>query len=189
MRRGGALLVLALLASTILMAPAAAAPGHRPPPPDQTTSTLTFSTSSGPITAVVSEVAVSFNPKELSVDKSVPWGHQKNPVHDAPSLEFTSGEPYRLSFELIFDTYESGNNVSKVISPLLALLNIDDDRRPPVCTFVWGSNLPEFEGVIENISVRYTMFLEDGTPVRATTNITFSKVGIARNETRSDPQH
>jgi hypothetical protein len=34
-----------------------------------------------------------------------------------------------------------------------------------------GGKLPEFQGVIESVSTNYTMFLPDGTPVRATCRV------------------
>ena len=37
--------------------------------------------------------------------------------------------------------------------------------RPPVILFIWGRFI--FKGVIESLSQKYTMFLSDGTPVRA----------------------
>lgn len=49
----------------------------------------------------------SFNPKEIAVDKSVPWQKHKNTEGDSPTLEFTAGEPKTMNAELMFDTYES----------------------------------------------------------------------------------
>ena len=40
-------------------------------------------------------------------------------------------------------------------------------QRPPVCVFTWGRG-SSFQGVVEGVAVGYTMFLPDGTPVRAT---------------------
>ena len=37
--------------------------------------------------------------------------------------------------------------------------------RPPTILFVWGRFT--FKGVVESLSQKYTMFLSDGTPVRA----------------------
>jgi hypothetical protein len=36
---------------------------------------------------------------------------------------------------------------------------------------VWSGGLPEFMGVIESVSTKYTMFLPSGTPVRATASV------------------
>jgi len=38
----------------------------------------------------------------------------------------------------------------------------------------WGT-LPDFEGVLESVSTKYTMFLPNGTPVRATCSCKFKE--------------
>ena len=43
---------------------------------------------------------------------------------------------------------------------------------------IW-SGLPEFEGVIESIGTKYTMFLPSGTPVRATVSVKFKEANRA----------
>ena len=51
-------------------------------------------------------IDVLFNPKEYTITKATPWKHHDIQGLDAPTLEFTSGEPYRCQFELFFDSYE-----------------------------------------------------------------------------------
>lgn len=43
---------------------------------------------------------------------------------------------------------------------------------------IWGT-LPEFAGVIESVSTKYTMFLPNGTPVRATCTLRFKEADRA----------
>lgn len=123
-----------------------------------------------------------FNPNELSIKKFIQW---KNNTHDIATLEFTSGEPYRMNVELLFDGYEERKNISKEIEKLANL--IEDKKRPPMINFTWG-NFP-YRGRIDNFTVRYTMFLEDGTPVRAVMNANFSKFSPAAEEHRGNPAH
>jgi hypothetical protein len=40
-----------------------------------------------------------------------------------------------------------------------------------MCRFAWGDQFPEFVGVITSLTTKYTMFLRNGTPVRATCSI------------------
>ncbi|MCC2670092.1 MAG: Peptidoglycan-binding LysM, partial [Armatimonadetes bacterium] len=47
-----------------------------------------------------------------------------------------------------------------------------DRGRPPFVKFVWGQNW-SFRAVIQSISQRFTLFLPDGTPVRAIMDVTF----------------
>jgi len=120
-------------------------------------------------------VAASYNPKEVSIDKSVPWQKHEKSKGDVPDYEFTSAEGRNLSVELFFDTYETGKNVADTIAKLEKGTLImeggkEEDRHPPTCIFVWGS-FPSFKGVIESLSVKYTMFFADGTPCRASASL------------------
>jgi hypothetical protein len=124
-------------------------------------------------------VTAMFNPAEIQVDKSVPWTKQSTSRSDIPSLEFHSADGRVMSFELLFDGYGAGTNVHTLyIEPLTRLALVqdpngaEDKKRPPKVGVKWmGNKMPEFHGVIESISTRYTMVLPDGTPVRASCRI------------------
>jgi len=123
-----------------------------------------------------------FNPKEIGIDKSVPWEKHRASEGDSPTLEFTGAEPKTLNVELLFDLFETGGNVHDVFVQKLeqlALVNADK-KRPPMVLVVWGGNFPAFTGVIESVSVKYTLFLPDGTPVRATMNVSFKQAAAVR---------
>ncbi|HEY2746696.1 MAG TPA: hypothetical protein VGL86_18835 [Polyangia bacterium] len=125
-------------------------------------------------------IEVCFNPKEYSLDKSVSWDAEKA-FSDAPQPEFKAPTPMELSVTLQFDTYEERTNVrDKWVRKIekLALMTGDlpsdgskaskSDKqkfRPPTILFIWGRFT--FKGVVESLSQKYTMFLSDGTPVRA----------------------
>ena len=42
--------------------------------------------------------------------------------------------------------------------------------------FIWGKQILQFEAVITSLSQQFTLFLADGTPVRALIDITFDQV-------------
>ncbi len=117
------------------------------------------------------EMNVCFNPKEFSVEKSATWNAEKS-GEDEPIEVFTSPSPATMSVTLIFDTYEEsedGQRVSvykKYTQKMEKLIHIvsKDVRRPPLTLFVWGRFC--FQGIVEKLSQKYTMFLSDGTPVR-----------------------
>lgn len=125
-------------------------------------------------------IEVCFNPKEYSLEKSVEWDAEKA-FSDAPQPEFKAPKPMTLSVTLQFDTYEERSNVrDKWVRKLEKLTMMTGDLpkdgtkasksdkqkfRPPTILFVWGRFV--FKGVIESLSQKYTMFLSDGTPVRA----------------------
>jgi Contractile injection system tube protein len=120
------------------------------------------------------ELTVHFNPKELSVSKSIPWAKHKTSESDAPTLEFTASEPKTLDVELLFDTYEKKTSVHDEIAKLddlCKIINKSDKKRPPMVTWTWGKEMPTFKGVVMSLGVKYTMFLNDGTPCRATVTL------------------
>ena len=143
-----------------------------------------------------------FNPGEISLTKSANW-EQQHPVGQggqgttAVEQEFRSVEAERFSIELFFDTYESrsstvtaagvaasllpgglgpggtATDVRYYTAQIAALLDVDADmHRPPICNLRWGV-FDIFDGVLVSLNQRFTLFLDDGTPVRATLTCEF----------------
>jgi Contractile injection system tube protein/LysM domain len=128
-------------------------------------------------------IDVCFNPKEYSLEKSVPWEPSK--AHeDAPVLEFKSPSAMTLSVTLQFDTYEERLSVRDKYVRRLERLSLmkgkakndpnPKNHAPPRCMFVWGQLM--FRGVLTSLTQKYTMFLADGTPVRAEVSIKMQQV-------------
>ena len=111
-------------------------------------------------------VKAMFNPKELSIEKSVSWTPKEGSQSDEPPAEFSKPTPANLSVTLYFDTYEEGGDVyAKYVHDLeLLAMVIADKKRFLHCLFVWGKQI--FQGVIISLTQKYTMFLSDGTRVR-----------------------
>jgi nucleoid-associated protein YgaU len=121
-------------------------------------------------------IEVLFNPTEYSVEHSASFGETAPPGLDNPITQFVNGNAQVLTMDLLFDTYtdRGGEDVSEQTSRLTDLVHIDGDlHAPPTVRFSWGVFL--FEAVIDKISQRFTMFLADGTPVRATLSVTFKQ--------------
>lgn len=119
-------------------------------------------------------IEAHFNPAEIGVDKQVPWAEHPSAKSDERRIEFTGARGRTLSLELFFDTYETGDSVYvRYVEPLekgttVMAGDTEDMKRPPACLISWGKGFPKFVGVIESLSVKYTMFFSDGTPCRAT---------------------
>ncbi|MCX5746635.1 MAG: hypothetical protein NT062_29515 [Proteobacteria bacterium] len=140
------------------------------------------------------EVKAQYNPKELQVDRSIPWA--KPPATNKTSntsqpgeirLEFTGAEGRSMQVELLFDGYENGGQgVAQSISDLEKLASVRDaastdeaKRRPHRCVVRWGDRgLPTFRCVIESLSVKYQMFSEDGLPLRATATVKLKEADV-----------
>jgi LysM repeat protein len=119
-------------------------------------------------------IKVLFNPNQYSLDQGNQIAEIGVPGLAAPVLQYVRGNVRKLSMELFFDTYEAGEDVRTYTSQIYGLLDIVASKhRPPICTFAWGQfNL---KCLLESVSGKFTLFLEDGTPVRATLNVSFKE--------------
>jgi nucleoid-associated protein YgaU len=151
-------------------------------------------------------VEVTFNPHEISRSRSVGWSRQKvagSSGDGSPDeyWQYVGVETERLSVELFFDTYESRSQdsgwkqVASLVQPLASLqtteatdvttltnkvyrlAQVDPDlHTPPVCELSWGASKIFFTGFLTQVDQRFTMFLADGTPVRATLTCSFDEL-------------
>jgi hypothetical protein len=132
------------------------------------------------------QIDALFNPKEYTIAKSVPWNPHASAGLDAPEMQFTTGQGETLNLELFFDTYEAGSNVREHTDKLHALALIDAElHRPPLLVVTWGQL--KFQGVVESINHRFTMFLENGTPVRATCTLSLREARSAAQQSQDKP--
>jgi LysM repeat protein len=142
-------------------------------------------------------IDVCFNPKEYSLSKTVAWDTEKA-FSDAPHPEFTKPAPMQLAVTLQFDTYEERTSVRDKFTKKIEKLALmrkplkenasKDDKKaasPPVILFVWGRFT--FKGVITSLSSKYTMFLADGTPVRAELALQLQNVWESNMEDPNNP--
>ena len=140
-------------------------------------------------------VTAQYNPKELQVDKNIPWS-KKNQANQAnPTglhLEFTGAEGRTMSVELLFDGYEQKSSVAAPIDMLNQMASVldaestdENKRRPHLCVCTWGSTVDNFRCVIESLSAKYTMFGDDGTPLRATCTVKLKEADVVSKATDS----
>lgn len=121
-------------------------------------------------------IPVLFNPTEYSLEISNNFQASAPPGLSNPILQFVNGNSDTLSMELFFDTWTDSqrSDVSVLTDLFASLLRIDSKTHaPPRVEFRWGRLI--FKAVIEKLSQRFTMFLSDGTPVRATLNVAFKQ--------------
>jgi hypothetical protein len=136
-----------------------------------------------------------FNPKEYTFAKQNTWTKKNNSGSNVPPLEFGSGQPATLKLQLLFDTYADKKDVRKEYTDAIWNLMMVDSSlkdpksqkaRPPKVKFQWGSSW-SFEAVITNISQTFTLFLPNGTPVRATLDVTFQQLKDEKLFPRQNP--
>ena len=138
---------------------------------------------------------VFFNPNQYQMQRRVEWKETKSNGMDLPGLQFVSGGARSLSMSLVFDTYEAGDDVRKQTGQIAKLAEVDGKKqRPPFCTITWGpdagnpyAGLP-FHGVVESVSQKFTLFLDDGTPVRATVDVQFKEGQSVQKQLKRNPR-
>jgi hypothetical protein len=120
------------------------------------------------------QINVLFNPTNYSIDKANTIAEIAIPGLGAPILQYVHGNTRTLSMELFCDTYEERTNVTAVTNKIYKLLEIIPSTHvAPICNISWGSL--RFRGVLDHCSGKFTMFLSDGTPVRATLTVVFKE--------------
>jgi len=159
-----------------------------------------------------SAVPVLFNPPEYGLTKSNHFAQIAIPGLDAQLIQFVRGENRTLDVDLFFDTTESrgssegapgqasqagepgsrsfaaGTDVREVTDQLTKFMEIDPQTHtPPICLFGWGQG-HVVRCVIESATQRFTRFLENGTPVRATLKLTLREVISAPISTQEDTE-
>jgi hypothetical protein len=135
-------------------------------------------------------IEVLFNPAEYSIEKGNTFQSTSLPGLSTPVTQFVTGNADTLTMELYFDTYTKSSrhpdvvkreDVRRYTRKIANLMEIDPTlHAPPIVEFIWGPPIgtPEgaqFRGIIEKVSQKFTYFLDDGTPVRATLSVTFKE--------------
>jgi len=117
---------------------------------------------------------VFFNPEEYTLNKDNNFAAQAIPGLSGPLLQFVNGNMRTLEMELFFDTTDARTDVRSATQKVVSLLDIDSTlHAPPVLRVSWASL--QFRCVLARVSQKFTMFLEDGSPVRARLNVTFNE--------------
>ena len=136
-----------------------------------------------------------FNPTEYTIAKSNTWEAKTVVGKNVPRVDFTGGGARTLTLELFFDVYETkGADVRSHTNKLWELSMIDEGKknsstkrsRPPFCLFQWGGTW-HFKSVVTSLSIRYTLFRADGTPVRATANVTLQEAADEKDQPGTNP--
>jgi hypothetical protein len=118
-------------------------------------------------------IVFMFNPKELSFEGSVENNENsgsRTKKSGKPKVSFANIKSYAIKISnILIDTYETGENVLEkyVNSFKNAVKFMEPKQRPPIYQFIWGKQIYFEYCFVEKLSYKLTMFLPDGTPVRA----------------------
>ena len=142
------------------------------------------------------EVQAQYNPKELLIDKTIPWQshnerdnratgrrkkkqQQKGKTPGQADFEFNGAPTRSMSLELLFDGYESNTSIEPKVQALEIMSSVmdtedEDKKRPHHCVVAWGdqqTGMRPFRCIIESLQTKYTMWNRNGVPLRATCTV------------------
>jgi hypothetical protein len=129
------------------------------------------------------EVKFQFNPDQFSVTKTAAWNNKPAQAAKQASMpEFTGSEPRSMSVDIFLDaTGTPPRNIVADVDLLFscctpAAESLTKNRpSPPFVLFGWGSTM-QFEACVRKVTVKYTMFKQDGTPIRATATLDLEEI-------------
>lgn len=134
------------------------------------------------------KIEFQFNPKEFSVSKSANWN--ETVTHTQTDVEYLGPSPSTMSLTMFLDGSEKGTDVSKQVQELInACMPTDASTSknrplPPGVRFGWDKVY--FEGYLQKVEARYTLFKRDGVPIRAVCTLSiaeFAHVALRQNPT------
>jgi hypothetical protein len=126
------------------------------------------------------DIEFMFNPSELSFSRQVFWQSDRGNRSTTllPKVNFSGVDPYRFTLQnLLFDTYEQKtsvltehiDNIKQGVTAKATAVT-----RPPVYILTWHDTY--FHCVMTSLNYRLTVFLPDGTPVKAIVDIALQEV-------------
>jgi hypothetical protein len=127
------------------------------------------------------KIEVTFNPTEYKINKKNSFNQPDIPGLISPIIQFSKGDARTLNVELLLDTRNTDEAEKKkddvrdkYIKPLQKLMELDKElHAPPPCQVLWGSL--NFKGVMESMDTTYTLFNNEGTPIRAKVSLGFKE--------------
>lgn len=119
------------------------------------------------------KIEFMFNPTELTFEGVVETTESQGgrPQQTGkPKVSFSNTKAYKITIsKIMFDTYENGADVVKThISKFRKAVEfVQGKERPPIYQFSWGDQIYMRRCFVEKLTYKLTMFLPNGTPVRA----------------------
>lgn len=119
------------------------------------------------------DIEFMFNPSQLAFEGVVETAESpgaRTEDKGKPKVSFSHVKSYKVTISnILFDTYEKNENVlNKYINKFKKTVEFAPGKqRPPIYQFRWGSQVYLRRCFVEKLSYKLTMFLPNGTPVRA----------------------
>jgi hypothetical protein len=128
-----------------------------------------------------------FNPTEYQIAKTNTFAELPIPGLQSPPIQYVRGGTEKLTLDLIVDTSDSLKDVRKEYTDALRKLmdRNGDIHAPPIVKLVWSGDV--FTGVMESLTITYTLFDPKGTPLRAKCQVGIKEFNDVALELMSNP--
>lgn len=136
-----------------------------------------------------------FNPTDFTVEKTNTISAQAAKGKNVPKSEFGGGGARTLNLKLLFDVSESatGNLIPRMGELQKLMMAAEETEnpktsraRPPRVVFRWGNYL-SFPALITKLSIQYTLFRDDGSPIRAMVTLSLQEFEDKTDKPRTNP--
>ena len=124
------------------------------------------------------KIKFTFNPKEFTLARSAEW--KSKPSKKPTMPEFAGSKPASVTLEMFLDA-STGGDVMGDVKKLFACVDPHpktekDKPSPPFVSFGWGTQTYLEKAVVKTVSVKFTRFRADGTPIRAVAAVTLEEL-------------
>ncbi|AWK41564.1 MULTISPECIES: hypothetical protein [Photorhabdus] len=126
----------------------------------------------------VGSLQAMYNPDAIQLDYQTHYQQDESVNHTRKSSHYVSSPPAGLSLVLLFDASMPGNNipVETQLTTLKALCAVDPSTHVPhFLKIKWGKmrweNKSYFAGRASGLTINYTLFDRDATPLRASATL------------------
>jgi len=135
-------------------------------------------------------IPLCFNPAEYQLQKTNNFAEIAIPGLESPPIQFIRGASEKLTAEVVVDTSDTLEDVRvKYVNAIRNLMNLDRElHAPPIVRLAWDTEV--FRGVLESLTVTYTLFDPSGIPLRAKLSLALKEyrpvdIQIKQNPTSS----
>lgn len=113
-----------------------------------------------------------FFPEEIVTNNHANWEKQNTSIGKKP-LFYTNSEGVTISLsEVYFDQTDTGSSLAPDLELLrYQISEVEEGGPPPALVLVWGKQ--RYRCVLIDLTVRQTMFTEDGDPLRLLCSLEF----------------
>jgi nucleoid-associated protein YgaU len=128
---------------------------------------------------VLDTIHFSFNPKELTVQRTAEWKTANTKKPQPP--EYNGAKGGTVNIEMFLDTSEGGEvktTVDKLLAAVLPAKGTDDKEKPvaPYVSLGWGKVTYVACAVVNSVSAKYTRFDASGQAIRAVVTVVLQEV-------------